>query len=352
MELNKGTVEQTQQSGEKKEFVATVSPATNNSGVCAFQNLSDKLELAGMKGDADTKAKFDTLQKLPVLAQEIFDKVQESGNNQNVTYTAKQITADQTGKDGTVYAKAGDLDMSITVKTGNGRKMIIDVEEKDGDLKAGFIKVEDMNLTHDVAKKDGSGTFPVPDKIDFKDFTDREKAIFKAIADKGEQTQEKADWKPAFAVKRELMDAIKAEGVDAYVALDKSKPREYTDKEGNQKTGYDEKITFGTVGKENVMIFSIQSAKDAQNGLTDPIRFSLSADGDVQAVEKVTFKQENGKTIPEFTPVEIDALPEGVARAVEKTFSGAEQVQAQTFTKSDVQVEKAQPTKTQENRNF
>ena len=42
MSWNNGNVEQTQQSGEKKEFVATVSPATNNSGVCAFQNLSDK----------------------------------------------------------------------------------------------------------------------------------------------------------------------------------------------------------------------------------------------------------------------------------------------------------------------
>lgn len=349
MELNKGAVEQTQQNGEKKEFVATVSPATNNSGVCAYQNLADKLELAGMKGDTNAKAKFDTLQKLPVLAQEIFNKVQESGNNQNVTYTAKQITADQTGKDGTVYAKAGDLDMSITVKTGNGRKMILDVDEKDGDLKTGFIKVEDMNLTHEVEKKDGSGKFPVPDKIEFKDFTDREKTIFKAISDKGGE-QEKADWKPAFAVKREIMNAIKAEGVDAYVALDKNKPREYTDKEGNQKTGYDEKISFGKVGEENVMIFSIQSARDAQNGLTDPIRFSLSSDGDVQTVEKVTFAQENERTIPEFTPVELDELPAGVARAVEKIFGGAEQ--AQTFTKTDVQVEKAQSTKTQEGRNY
>lgn len=356
MSWNNGNVEQTQQSGEKKEFVATVSPATNNSGVCAFQNLSDKLELAGMKGDADAKAKFDTLQKLPVLAQEIFDKVQESGNNQSVTYTARQITADQIGKDGTVYAKAGDLDMSITVKTGNGRKMIIDVDEKDGDLKVGFIKVEDKALSHEVAKKDGSGTFPVYDKIEFKDFSDREKAIFKAIADKGSE-QEKADWKPAFAVKRELMDALKAEGVDAYVAVDKNKPREYTTSDGQTKTGYDERIAFGKVNDTDVVLFTVQSTKDGKEGmerLENPIEIALSADGEVQAVNKVEFEQTaDGKFKPVKTPVEASDVPKGFANAMDKITGGAEQTveQAQTFTKSDVAVEK-QPVKAQEGRNF
>jgi len=357
MSWNNGNVEQNNNGDEKKAYVATVEEAHAPNQQGKFSEIHDKLELASLKGDEQAKANLTLLDKLPELAQDIFNKVQESGNNQNVRYTAKLVSADQIGKDGTVYAKAGDLEMSIKVQTAKDRSMNIAVDIADGELKAGYIKVEDKALSHEVAKKDGSGTFPVYDKIEFKDFSDREKAIFKAIADKGGE-QEKTDWKPAFAVKRELMDALKAEGVDAYVAVDKNKPREYTTSDGEKKTGYDERISFAKVNDVDVVLFTVQSTKDGKEGmerLENPIEIALSADGEVQAVNKVEFEQTaDGKFKPVKTPVEASDVPKGFASAMDKITGGAEQTveQAQTFTKSDVAVEKAQPVKAQEGRNF
>lgn len=286
--------------GSKNDFVASVSEAKNaTEKEGKFTALKDKLELSAMKGNEEDKAKFETLQKLPELAQNIFDKLQENGQNQNVRYTAKLVEKDNVGKDGTVYAKEGDLQMSITIPTSKDRKLMANIDiADDGSLKVGYVSATDKNQTKEITKKDGEKT-QIPVQLGIKDFSDREKDIFNLITDNASQ-REKVDYSKAFDIKNQQVQNLKDAGYDVYVVKNKNKTQEYTNEQGETKQTNPDFINFGQVEDGTPAIqYSIASPQNVAEGkkpLPNTLEITVTTNGDIDDIAKVEFKKDGDKT--------------------------------------------------------
>ena len=349
---------------ESKGYQTSVEeshPSSKEHG--AFTDVRKDLRLAILDGKDAGKdvsaeqAKLDTLDKLPEFAKDVYNKLQESGNNQNVRYTAKVVKEDNIGKDGKVYAKAGDLQMSMTIQTGKDRKLNVPIEvAEDGSLKAGFITAEDKTkVERTVNTKDGK-SFDVYEKIGFKDMTDREKDIVQIVSGKDfSKNNEKTDFSKAYAVKREQLDALKSAGYDAYISKDKSKEDgTYKDTEGNEHPSYKDRIEYGSVDIEGeskeAIAYTLNSPKESNKPLPFSIEVIVTAEGEVAELNKVEFSQkEDGKYDVVKSPVSLADLDPVIANALMKSSDApTQEAPMQSFGKSDAQVE--QPHKS--NGNF
>ncbi len=302
-----------------KSFVTTCEEAhTATETTGKYSAIKDKLELAAMKGDEKAKAQFEMLDKLPEFAQGIYDTLKENGQNQNVRYTAKIVDKDSVGKDGTVYEKAGDLKLSLTIMTGKDRKLIMDVEQGEDGLKAGYIKAEDKTVTKQITKKDGTTT-QVPEKLGYDDFTEREQEIFKLIAPKKDVEREKKDWTKAYETKRNQVAALKDAGFDVYVTLDKkSEPKQEIADDGTMYENYRENITFGEKDGVPAIAYTVTSPKEPKKGeaLPYPIEIIVSIDGEAKEFSKIEFAEEEGKFKANKTVISLSDMDERIANAL------------------------------------
>lgn len=340
-----------------KAFTTSCEEAHTSSqkvGEGAFSVLRDKLELASLKGDTEAKAKMETLDQLKAYAESNYDKLKENGHNQNVRFTAKLIDKDNVGKDGTVYDKAGDLKMTMTINTGRDRKLIVPVvANEEGKLDAGFVYAEDKREIERIAETKDGKKFEVYKKLTLKDMSDRERDIVQLVTGK-DFSKELTDFAKAYATKREQIDAFKEAGYAVYVAREKEPSGTYIDKAtGEEKPSYKELVEYGTdvINGEQVecIQYTLHSPSPAKieagmKALPFSLEIAVAETGECTGVKKLEFTPlENGKfqrDESDITMSELAKIDPAIAKALSVVGEApAKEEPMQSFGKSDVQTE-------------